>query len=753
MATTDAFVSSIATTLSVSSLFSLPSGAAAPQYLVLTALDRNEYTAGATGATGTLQGNGETATFSDIGGDGRGTGIVFTYQTSTGRYYNDIYGYLDQLTYTSSSSPFDVTNLSLFGTSSLGLADYYGSNAWYMMQVDAAGYLGSATVVTEPGYTGTVPSQATPDSIAAAAQSFIGKAWNQDGCWVLASTIAAEAGTSLPLVSTAIGLPGQSNGEWIVAFNGPAGQSGNWQSMVKAGEMIVIGTPGGGGHITTCVSGSGSSAMLVDNITYVNQSGQVVNSANDGSSSDVIVAAPHPASQEWPGVQASSVVIYELDTPVVSVLAASDTVDTDGSQSLAALFSATDPAGKAIASWQVYDTNSGDRFSLNGSSSSDHSAASALTVGSLSGLDLLAGTGAGSDTLEVRAFNGSYWGDWQSLAVSVVATPQPPVLEKQTPDQSWVSGSTVALTLPASTFVDPQNETLTYRATLLNGQALPGWLHFNASTETFTGVAPAGAQNLSITVTATDTSGLSAADTFNAAIVAAPSVASQTSTQVWKAGSAVSFALPANTFTDPQGEALHYSATLANGSALPGWLTFNAATQTFSGTAPSTTQNLSIQVIATDTSGLSASETFLADVQASQPVRQPGITVTSQTADQAWTGSETVALVLPSNTFTDGMGLRMSFAAYELNGPDVRSWLHFNSAKDMLFGTVPAGASGTVSLAVVAQDALHMAAADVFNVTLTPAAGGVGSAVESTGGATPVDVQPTTVTALLAGMH
>jgi Putative Ig domain len=753
MATTDAFVSSIATTLSVSSLFSLPSGAAAPQYLVLTALDRNEYTAGATGATGTLQGNGETATFSDIGGDGRGTGIVFTYQTSTGRYYNDIYGYLDQLTYTSSSSPFDVTNLSLFGTSSLGLADYYGSNAWYMMQVDAAGYLGSATVVTEPGYTGTVPSQATPDSIAAAAQSFIGKAWNQDGCWVLASTIAAEAGTSLPLVSTAIGLPGQSNGEWIVAFNGPAGQSGNWQSMVKAGEMIVIGTPGGGGHITTCVSGSGSSAMLVDNITYVNQSGQVVNSANDGSSSDVIVAAPHPASQEWPGVQASSVVIYELDTPVVSVLVASDTVDTDGSQSLAALFSATDPAGKAITSWQVYDTNSGDRFSLNGSSSSDHSAASALTVGSLSGLDLLAGTGAGSDTLEVRAFNGSYWGDWQSLAVSVVATPQPPVLEKQTPDQSWVSGSTVALTLPASTFVDPQNETLTYRATLSNGQALPGWLHFNASTETFTGVAPAGAQNLSITVTATDTSGLSAADTFNAAIVAAPSVASQTSTQVWKAGSAVSFALPANTFTDPQGEALHYSATLANGSALPGWLTFNAATQTFSGTAPSTTQNLSIQVIATDTSGLSASETFLADVQASQPVRQPGITVTSQTADQAWTGSETVALVLPSNTFTDGMGLRMSFAAYELNGPDVRSWLHFNSAKDMLFGTVPAGASGTVSLAVVAQDALHMAAADVFNVTLTPAAGGVGSAVESTGGATPVDVQPTTVTALLAGMH
>ena len=187
-----------------------------------------------------------------------------------------------------------------------------------MMQVDAGGYLGSATVVTQRNSTGTVPNQATPGSIVAAANSFIGQAWNMNGCWILASTIAADAGTSLPAQSTLIGLPGQSNGEWIVAYNGPAGQSGNWQSMVTAGEIVVIGTAGGGGHITTCVSGTGSTALLVDNATYVNGSGQVQNYANDGSMSDIIVAAPHAASQEWAGVQANSVVIYELDTPVVT---------------------------------------------------------------------------------------------------------------------------------------------------------------------------------------------------------------------------------------------------------------------------------------------------------------------------------------------------------------------------------------------------------------------------------------------------
>ena len=132
-----------------------------------------------------------------------------------------------------------MTNLSLFGTGNLSQATAYAGNAYAMMQVDAAGYLGGATVATEPGFAGTVPAQATPNSIAAVASSFVGQAWNMDGCWVLASTIAAEAGASLPVQSTAIGVSGQANGEWIVAFNGPGGQSGNWQSLVHTGEGVA----------------------------------------------------------------------------------------------------------------------------------------------------------------------------------------------------------------------------------------------------------------------------------------------------------------------------------------------------------------------------------------------------------------------------------------------------------------------------------------------------------------------------------
>src|SRR5208282_3873588 len=174
-AATNAFVKSNATSINLSQMFTETASSGNPAYLVLTALDRNEYTAGASGATGSFSGNGHTLSLANIGGDGRGAGIVFTYQASTGRYYNSTYGYLDQLTYDSSGSAGDVTDLSLFGTGNLGLADAYAANVYNMMQADPSGYLGSATVVTQANFSGTVPSQATPDSIAAVADSFVGR--------------------------------------------------------------------------------------------------------------------------------------------------------------------------------------------------------------------------------------------------------------------------------------------------------------------------------------------------------------------------------------------------------------------------------------------------------------------------------------------------------------------------------------------------------------------------------------------------
>ncbi|HLH98866.1 MAG TPA: putative Ig domain-containing protein [Xanthobacteraceae bacterium] len=293
------------------------------------------------------------------------------------------------------------------------------------------------------------------------------------------------------------------------------------------------------------------------------------------------------------------------------------------------------------------------------------------------------------------------------------ANPSPPVLAAQTATQTWVIGKSISFTLAAGTFKDPQNETLTYSATLANGAALPAWLTFNAASDTFTGTVPLGTNGLNIKVTATDTSGLSASETFSvqAPAAAAPVVMAQTATQTWKLGQAVNFKLASNTFTDPQGEKLTYKATLANGSALPTWLSFNAATETFTGTVPVNANGLSIKVTATDSGGASSSETISVLTPASAPV------VTNPTPSQRLTGGKSFSIALPANTFTDPQHETLTYSATLSNGSALPTWLKFNAATDTFSGTAPTSAT-SLNVSVKATDTSGLSATDTFSVSI-----------------------------------
>ncbi|MCK1716791.1 DUF4082 domain-containing protein [Bradyrhizobium sp. 141] len=112
-----------------------------------------------------------------------------------------------------------------------------------------------------------------------------------------------------------------------------------------------------------------------------------------------------------------------------------------------------------------------------------------------------------------------------------------------------------------------------------------------------------------------DTAGAASSTTLTVTIHGAndaPVLAAQTGDQTATIGTSFSLTLPVGTFSDvDSGDSLAYTATLADGTALPAWLTFDAATRTFSGTPTSTNAGtLSVKTSVTDLGGLSASETF-----------------------------------------------------------------------------------------------------------------------------------------------
>jgi len=73
---------------------------------------------------------------------------------------------------------------------------------------------------------------------------------------------------------------------------------------------------------------------------------------------------------------------------------------------------------------------------------------------------------------------------------------------------------------------------------------------------------------------------------LNAQILNPPVVSAAISDQTNTEDTAWSYTVPVGAFSDADGDTLTYTATLANGDALPSWLSFNAATRTFSGTPP-----------------------------------------------------------------------------------------------------------------------------------------------------------------------
>ncbi|CAN7721518.1 DUF4214 domain-containing protein [Pseudoduganella sp. LjRoot289] len=494
----------------------------APEYIVLVGLDRERYPASLAGAAastpGTLSGTGEAIAFHAYpGSDCASFGVVFSH-TASG-YYSGSHGYLADLNYHASAAEYRSAYLALYGYGSAAAPDsalgaklqaevgqpfFDGGAFMEARNYPVSGELGALNIVTRSGYADPTPNAATPDEIAAVAASYVGKTWDDNGCWVLASNIAASAGASLPLTSDEARptvVPPLANGGWIVAYNSAAASAAqklSWQQLLRPGDILVADNSCGG-HVSTVVAGSGYAAQFIDN------SG---GAAAGGGPHDIVIGAAHTMPYWALGDDPDNVVVYRLDTPLISVASG-----LAGSGKLAPLFSVQDPAGKTVQGYQFYATAAGS-FTLDGAASGAHSAAEAITVDSAS-LARLAFSAAAPGTVEVRAFNGSYWGDWETIAVApapaTAGTPgtpgtatgaaAQPALLRPAADTVFVHGGQ-SLALSSLVVADARSSAITsYTVTY---PAHSGTVQLNGAANLYAGAAPGADQERTLEVNAAD---------------------------------------------------------------------------------------------------------------------------------------------------------------------------------------------------------------------------------------------------------
>ena len=365
----------------------------------------------------------------------------------------------------------------------------------------------------------------------------------------------------------------------------------------------------------------------------------------------------------------------------VNVFAAAGFFDADGDP---LAYSASQADGAALPAWLSFD------------------AASGVLSGFAQSADL------GEVALAVTATDPFGGAAAQTFRIAVASVNHAPIPTAVLGDQSVLEDAAFIYQLPADAFVDRDaGDAFTLSARLANGAALPAWLSFDAATGTFSGVpANVDVGAVAIQITATDLAGASASQNLMLTIVDtndAPTSAIAIGDAVALQDALFQLDLPLGAFRDVDAhDVLSYSAALADGSPLPGWLHLDAATGSLRGTpANGDVGAMGVVIEATDSSGASASQQFglLVANANDAPVAVGAL------PDQAATAGGAFAWSLPADLFSDvdvGDSLTLSLAPSD--GEALPDWLVFDPASGIISGIPASGDVGVLSLSLFAAD-------------------------------------------------
>ncbi|WP_244628269.1 tandem-95 repeat protein [Stappia taiwanensis] len=309
--------------------------------------------------------------------------------------------------------------------------------------------------------------------------------------------------------------------------------------------------------------------------------------------------------------------------------------------------------------------------------------------------------------------------DSASLTINVAAVNDRPTV-RPLEDRHVDEDTPIDFTLASDIAADVDGDNLTFSATRASGAALPAWLQFDAATRRFSGTPPANfAGTVAIAVVATDGT-LSHAAEFDLVVDPvndAPMISMPFSDRYVNEDEAFVVELQRSLFSDVDGDALSYSISLADGSALPQWLNADIDLLQLSGLPPQDfTGVLDIRVTASD-GALSVSDVFKLTVNPVNDAPELTAPLDDKTTDDDGNVLETgtpFVLTAQTDLFIDDDGDTLAFASTLADGSALPSWLVFDGVT--YSGTAPSDAAGSLDILLKATDG-SSEVSDVFTLT------------------------------------
>ncbi len=302
---------------------------------------------------------------------------------------------------------------------------------------------------------------------------------------------------------------------------------------------------------------------------------------------------------------------------------------------------------------------------------------------------------------------------WTTLKLNVINTNDAPELVNPLSPQTATEDTPFSFTVPSDTFTDiDPDDTLSYY--VLNN---PAWLQFDPVLLKFSGTPANGDVTtdgpITITLVARDGAQDTATATFTLTVLNTndlPTVDNPIAPLTATEDVAFEFTIPENTFGDVDvGDTLAYYV-----AGLPGWLSFDAETLTFSGTPGNEDVGGPVQFSITVTDDDGNTATNIVDLTVLNANDAP--TVVNAPGNQQATEDTLFTFTLPMGVFAD-IDVNDSLT-YSVTG--LPEWLSFDPDAGVFSGTPANGdvTSSPITITVIATDESDATATTTFELTV-----------------------------------